>query len=125
MGDLFGQYKPVSSEYDNKKIETLAAYEEHYMRLLRNYKNEIKEIEDMMSALRAEREQFYSETLPEIERGIREDKVLSADAAELWISELRGNMERSFAISEQLISHYVTSNLQEFKAKMKKALDRV
>ena len=125
MGDLFGQYKPVSSEYDNKKIETLAAYEQHYMRLLSKYKNEIKEIEDMMSALRAERREFYSVTLPEIERSIREDRVLSNEAAELWISELRGNVERSFAISEQLISHYVTSNLEEFKAKMKEALDRV
>ena len=123
MGELFGQYRPVAKEYNNQKIETIIAYERSYHQLLRNYKNEIKEIEEMMATLRSEREQFYRVTLPEIERSIREDKVLSGETQELWISELRRNMERSFDISERLIAHYVTSNLEEFKAKMNKVIE--
>ena len=34
-------------------------------------------------------------------------------------------MENSFRISEELISHYVTANLKEFKVKLKKAINRV
>lgn len=125
MGDLFSQYAPVNPEYKSEKLDTLVAYEEHYMRLLYNYKAEISEIEKMMEQLRLERTEFYTSKLPEIEKTIMEDEVLSEEAKTKWIMELRANVEKSFAISESLILHYVTSNLEEFKCKMQSIIDKV
>lgn len=79
----------------------------------------------MMRNLRAERIEFYNSILPEVEERIRKDEVLSEQAVEEWILEFRRDVERSFQISEELISHYVTSNLKEFKEKMQEAMDRV
>lgn len=95
------------------------------MRLLRNYAGEIREIQSMMESLRKERETFYQEILPETERQIQADAILSAEAKAQWIGEFRANMENSFRISEELIAHYVTANLKEFKDMLKKAIDRV
>ncbi len=125
MGDLFGQYTKVNPEYQNEGIETLIAYEEHYMQLLRNYKTEIKDIEDMMFQLRKERADFYHSKLPEIEKTIANDGVLSEEAKQEWIMKLQENVEKSFAVSEELIAHYVTSNLGEFKRKMQSIMDKV
>lgn len=125
MGELFSQYTKVAEEYQRQDLETLCQYEEHYMRLLRNYAGEIREIQAMIESLRKEREDFYREILPETERQIQADGILSAEAKVQWIEEFRANMENSFRISEELISHYVTANLKEFKDKLKKAINRV
>lgn len=125
MGDLFGEYTCVPNEYKRSNLEAIAQYEEHYMKLVRNYKGEIQAIETMMENLRKERQTFYQSTLPAIEKQIQEDGVLSEEAKHLWITELRLNMENSFRISEDLISHYITSNLAEFKQKLTEAVDKV
>ena len=125
MGDLFNPFTPVNPEYKNENLESLIAYEEHYMKLLRSYKAEIDGIQSMMSQLRQERKDFYESKLPEIEKTIMEDEVLSKEAKTKWIMELRDNVEKSLAISESLISHYVTSNLEEFKRKMQSIIDKV
>ena len=125
MGELFGQYTKVAEEYQRQDLEALCQYEEHYMRLLRNYAGEIRDIQSMMESLRKERENFYREILTETERQIQADNILSAEAKAQWIGEFRANMENSFRISEELISHYVTANQKEFKDMLKKAVDRV
>lgn len=125
MGNLFNQFEPVNPEYKREKLDVLIAYEEHYMKLLRNFKTEIADIENMMTQLRQEREIFYSSKLPEIEKSIKKDEVLSNEAKQKWIMELKSNVEKSFAISESLISHYVTKNLEEFKQKMESIIDKV
>ncbi len=125
MGELFGQYTKVAEEYQRQDAEAICQYEEHYMRLLRNYAGEIRDIQSMMESLRKERENFYRKILPETERQIQADNILSAEAKAQWIGEFRANMENSFRISEELISHYVTANQKEFKDMLKKAIDRV
>lgn len=125
MGELFGQYTKVAEEYQRSDLEALCQYEEHYMRLVRNYAAEIQTIQSMMESLRREREEFYQKTLPETERQIQGDNVLSAEAKAEWIGEFRANMENSFRISEELISHYVTANLKEFKQLLQNAVDKV
>ena len=63
MGELFGQYTKVAEEYQRQDAEAICQYEEHYMRLLRNYAGEIRDIQSMMESLRKERENFYREML--------------------------------------------------------------
>ena len=125
MGTIFGPGGHANPKNINEKLEAIIAYEEAYMKLIRSYKNEIAEIQNMMCQLRQEREEFYNSKLPEIEKRIKEDEVLSNVAKEKWLTELHDNVEKSFTISEKLISHYVTSNLEEFKSKMQSILNKV
>lgn len=124
MGSIFPRPK-VAEGHQREDFETLCQYENHYQELLHHYSADIEKINSMMENLRKERQTFYQETLPEIERQIQADNILSDDAKTQWIEELRANMENSFRISEKLIDHYVVSNQDEFSAKLKKAIERV
>ena len=125
MGDLFGSYRSVGAEKRNSSFESVSAYEEHYMKLLKKYQNEIKDIEEMMRNLRKERQDFYMNQLPAIKKAMVEDEVLSSTCKEQWLTELQNNMERSFQISESLIQHYITKNLEEFRQALKDEINKV
>ena len=104
--------------------ETVVSCEERFMKLLRVYRTDIEEIENMMKALRTEREQFYLKQLPEIRKELEMDEVAPEIRAE-WLTVLQQNMEKSFQISEKLISHYVTKNLSEFEIKLQESIGQV
>ncbi len=122
MGDIFR--KKVASEKAIPSVDALLAYTEIYHRLLRDYKNEIQLIEDMMMQLRREREIFYIEKLPAIRESMLRDEV-SVENCEQWIAEIQKNMEKSFSISEKLIQNYITDNLDEFKEKLNAAIEKM
>lgn len=100
MGDLFGAFQKVSPQNKNNSFDQIAAYEEYYMKLLKRYQGDIQNIEEMMENLRKERKDFY-------------------------LKELQANVERSFQISESLIQHYITKNLDEFRQELREATKRV
>lgn len=110
----FDKYRKIPEGKKLSRPEALMAYEKSYMELLKHYKGEIQEIESMMCALREERYSFYMEQLPAIQKEMELDGVCPEISFE-WLAELRANMEKSFQISEKLIEHYVTRNLEEFK----------
>ena len=124
MADLFSQFKRVTPENRNLTADTLLAYEEAYMKLLKNYAAEIQAIEQMMEQLRKERESFYLQKLPQIKERMLQEEIDGAVLNE-WLTELQENMERSFRISESLIQHYVTDNLAEFNRKLQIAMEQV
>ena len=115
MGDLFGAFQKVSPQNKNNSFDQIAAYEEYYMKLLKRYQGDIQNIEEMMENLRKERKDFYLKELPAIQKAMVEDDVLSNDCKAEWLTELQANVERSFQISESLIQHYITKNLDEFR----------
>lgn len=111
-----------NEERYNKNAETICAYEEHYMKLIKNYMPEIKEIQAMLKNIRDERQQFFLEILPQIESSMKKDEVLSDENKRVWIQELRESMEKSFSVSEEIVNHYIADNLDEFKRKLKDAV---
>lgn len=114
----------ISKEKRHPNADTLAAYERAHLRLLKDYKEEIQLIEHMMEQLRQERKDFYLEELPKIKAAMTEHNVSEAYQEE-WFLEIQRNMELSFHISELLIQHYVTDNLEEFQRKLRDAINRV
>ncbi len=120
----FESLKRVSSDKKMNRAETLIAYEKSYMELLRRYKEEIQNIESMMQSLRAERLAFYNEQLPAIRQEMEMDEV-SPEVRAQWMDEMQVNMEKSLKISEALIEHYVTKNLEEFKNALQEAVGMV
>lgn len=123
MGDLFSNYNPVAKEYQNQNAAVFMAYEKHYMELVRNYKNEISFINEMLVDIRKERTDFLTNVLPSIEKGLKNDSEISEEIREEWIVELRNNMEKSFQESERIIQHYITKNQDQFEKKMKEILN--
>lgn len=121
MGSLMSAYKKIPPEKRFDKAETIMAYEESYMKLLKRYKDEIDHIEMLMKELREERTDFYLNKLPAIRKELENDDV-SIENQSKWIEEVQANVERSFKISEQLIDHYVTKNLDEFKQALQQNL---
>ena len=94
------------------------------MRLLRVYREDIEAIENLMKSLRAEREEFYLKQLPAIRAELEADEVQPEIRTE-WLSMMQQNMEKSFQISEKLISHYITKNFSEFEAKLQEVMGQV
>lgn len=124
MKDIFGNINKVSEQSKNATADTLVAYEKHYMELLKKYLPEISEINSMLENVRKDRQKFYTQNLPSIIKTLDSQNINETEK-KIWLDELRNNMERSFQMSENLISHYVTKNLDEFEAELKRLLNRV
>lgn len=120
----FDEFKKVPSGKKMNTADSLIAYEKSYMDLLKRYKDEIHDIEIMMQNLRNERIAFYSEKLPAIQKEMELDEVDIQTRAQ-WLEEVQANVEKSFKISESLIEHYVTKNLEEFKAALQRAVEGI
>lgn len=124
MADLFGDYKRKSSKSKENSFDSAVAYEEVYMKLLKKYQPEIHDIEEMMESVRKEREDFYLIKLPAIKQAMNKDEVEPSIQQE-WLAEIQKNTEKSFEISESLIRHYITKNLDEFKHELSELRNKV
>lgn len=124
MANLFGDYKRKPSVNKENNFDTVLAYEEAYMKLLKKYQSEIHDIEEMMESVRKEREDFYLVKMPAIKKAMNEDDVDSVIQQE-WLLEIQKNTEKSLEISESLIHHYITKNLAEFKHELNEIKNKV
>ncbi len=124
MGDMLSNFQKVKPNKQNLTADSILAYEEAYMKLLKKYKDEIAGIEEMMEHVRKERETFYLQKMPEIKAAMQQDEV-SPEIQQQWLADLQENMEKSFKISESLIQHYVTEHLDEFTRKLKETVGRI
>lgn len=120
----FDEFKKMPSGKPLNRPEALMAYEKNYMELLKRYHDEIHGIENMMRDLREERTSFYKEQLPTIQKEMEMDDV-SPEIRSQWLDMLQRNVEKSFKISESLIEHYVTKNLEEFQHALQQELRMV
>ena len=124
MGDMLSNFQKVKTNKQNLTADSILAYEEAYMKLLKKYKDEIAGIEEMMEQVRRERETFYLQKMPEIKAAMEQDEV-SPEIQQQWLSEIQENTEKSLRISESLIQHYVTEHLEEFTRKLKETAGRI
>lgn len=113
--NCFREFDDVSPRKKDPSIHVLFEYEKHYMELVRKYSQEIKFIEDMLRDFREEQTKFYEESLPEITRKLNEDKGIDDEMKKVWLKRLSTNVNRSFSLSETLITDYATKNINEFK----------
>lgn len=121
-GNCFREFDDVTPRKKDPSIHVIFEYEKHYMELVREYSNEIKFIEKMLSEFRIEQTKFYEDTLPKISRSLTEDVSVDDEMKKLWLSRLSTNMERSFLISEKLITDYATKSIDEFKKAVEEKL---
>lgn len=124
MGNIFAGLGDVPDDKRNSKADILQAYEENHAKLLRDYNNEIAEMEKLLNNLRNERIEFYQETLPRIRAKMREDGASEA-AIEEWIEILKDNIENSFSMSESIIKSFWIDTKEEFSRKINEIIERI
>lgn len=125
MGDIFSPYNNLSVPENATKAELLFMAEKHYNQLIRDFRDEIDFIEGKLESIRQEQIQFYTQTLPGIAGMLRENNSIPQDRVQEWLDILIEEMERSFKMSDELVRHYYTDNLNEFKSKLNDLIDKV
>lgn len=116
----------IFGDAPQKKEESLQAlfdYEQHYMELVKKHSPEITMIATMLEDLRKEQTEFYMHTLSEIKEKLKQDPAISNEMRELWLNRLMDNMNRSFELSEKLLTNYMTKKVEEFKIAAAKKLE--
>ena len=112
--DAFSMFEDISPRKQEPTLQVLYDYEKHYMELIRQYKNEIVFIENMLKDYRQENIDFFNNQLSKISQKLDAEHI-DKDMKNAWLKRLEENMNRSFAISEKLITDYTTKKLDEFK----------
>lgn len=112
--DAFSMFEDISPRKQEPTLQILYDYEKHYMELIRQHKNEIIFIENMLKDYRQENIDFFNNQLSRISQKLDAEHI-NKDMKNAWLKRLEENMNRSFAISEKLITDYTTKKLDEFK----------
>lgn len=112
--DAFSIFEDISPRKQEPTLQVLYDYEKHYMELIRQHKNEIIFIENMLKDYRQENIDFFNNQLSRISQKLDAEHI-NKDMKNAWLKRLEENMNRSFAISEKLITDYTTKKLDEFK----------
>ena len=112
--DAFSMFEDISPRKQEPTLQVLYDYEKHYMELIRQHKNEIIFIENILKDYRQENIDFFNNQLSRISQKLDAEHI-NKDMKNAWLKRLEENMNRSFAISEKLITDYTTKKLDEFK----------
>ena len=112
--DAFSMFEDISPRKQEPTLQVLYDYEKHYMELIRQHKNEIVFIENMLKDYRQENIDFFNNQLSKISQKL-DAYHIDKDIKNACLKRLEENMNRSFAISEKLITDYTTKKLDEFK----------
>lgn len=112
--DAFSMFEDISPRKQEPTLQVLYDYEKHYMELIRQHKHEIIFIENMLRDYRQENIDFFNNQLSQISQKLDAEHI-DKDMKIAWLKRLEENMNRSFAISEKLITDYTTKKLDEFK----------
>ena len=107
-------FEDISPRKQEPTLQVLYDYEKHYMELIRQHKHEIIFIENMLRDYRQENIDFFNNQLSQISQKLDAEHI-DKDMKIAWLKRLEENMNRSFAISEKLITDYTTKKLDEFK----------
>ncbi len=119
--DAFSAFEDISPKKQNITLQALYDYEKHYMELIQRYRNEIEFIENMLKDYRKEQVGFFADQMPMISAKLDEEAIDKNVKTE-WLNHLTENMNRSFAISEKVITNYTTKKLDEFKTAINEKL---
>ena len=112
--DAFSMFEDISPRKQEPTLQVLYDYEKHYMELIKQHKNEIVFIENMLKDYRQENIDFFNNQLSRISQKLDAEHI-NKDMKNAWLKRLEENMNRSFAVSEKLITDYTTKKLDEFK----------
>lgn len=120
MGNVFDAFRtgPARREQNGTTAQMLFEYEEHYMRLVKNFRHEIEFINDLHTAHTQEVKNFYANELPAIIKKL-ETEPIQDDVRREWIKHLETHMNKSFDMSGHFIGVLTTKKVEEFNAALR------
>lgn len=123
MSDAFDEFKDIIPiQKQNPNAQALYEYEKHYMELLAKHKEEIKFIEDLISQIRIEQDDFWTKTFINISKTLDEAHI-DSDVKAIWLKHIEENMQRSFEMSMKIVDNYMVKNIEQFKSALRKKLN--
>lgn len=125
MSNVFDAFRPgggQSRRAQDTTAEMLFKYEEHYMRLVRNFRHEIEFINDLHASHTREVKNFYANELPEIRQKLAAEPIAD-DVRDEWLKHLERHMNNSFDMSGHFIGVLTTKKVEEFDAALRKKID--
>ena len=125
MPDIMDRFRDVPSEKYDKKGDVLLAYEAAYLKLLKDYDQEIREIKKMQAELIKEKKDFIQTAFPEMEAYLKKIEYINPDTKAKWIVQVYDSMMKSFDISDDIIDQFVRKSLDEFRNKLDDELKKV
>jgi len=102
-----------------EKLKVLYEYENNYLELIKEYKEEIKFAATLQEDLRKERTKFFSEALKEVSQTLKEAQV-DSKVASVWIKELVDSYTKSLDLSNGLIEEHTLDMIGEIRQEAKK-----
>nr|WP_312058991.1 hypothetical protein [Fervidobacterium pennivorans] len=102
-----------------EKLKLLYEYEQNYLKLIKEYKEEIKFAAALQEDLRKERTKFFSEGLKEVSQTLKEAQV-DPKVAAVWIRELVDSYTKSLDLSSDLIEEHTLDMIGEIRQEAKK-----
>ena len=120
MGNVFDEFRVGKSarREQTSTAEMLMAYEEHYMRLIKNFRQEIEFINGLHTEHEREVKNFYQNDLPAIIKKL-ESEPIEDDVRREWLNHLERHMDKSFKMSGEFIDVLTSKKVEEFNAALR------
>ena len=112
-----------SPKIKNTEKEQVYENQRHYLKLIKNYKEEIKFIYDLQKNLREEQIKFCDEIFPAISEKFEKNIAIDKEIKKMCLHDLCENVKRSFSLSESIITEFITKKLEELDQEVKKILN--
>lgn len=112
----------VAKDAIRENLKILFEYEEHYLNLLKDHKEEIKFASALQEDLRKERAKFFAETLKEVSNTLQETK-LDAKVTSSWIVDLVKSYTKSLDLSSDMAKEETLDIIGNIKQKAKETVN--
>ncbi len=103
-----------SNSHLKERLDIYWSIEDHYLNVLKDYKEELKFVASMQEDLRKERAKFFAETLNEVSKTLAETKV-DQSVQSSWIQNLVQSYTQSLDMSSELIQETTVQTLADIK----------
>ena len=118
MGNIFDRFGGGKPRHSDTTAQVLFDYEEHYMRLVKSYREEIEFINGLHTTHTREVKNFYENDLPTIIKKL-EVEPIADDVRREWLNHLEEHMDKSFKMSGHFIDVLTTKKVEEFNAALR------
>ncbi len=108
--------------FESEQLDLLYNYQERYLMLIREYKEEIKFLNNTQEDLRKERAKFFSITLEEVSLSLKNSSI-EEKTSQVWIKQLVDSFSQSIDISQNIVENEVQKSFEEINEKTLKIIN--
>ena len=109
----FAAFNRSAPTKEDPALQTLFDYEQHYMELVKRYREEIEFINKLHDEHTQEVKNFYQNDLPAIQKKLSGEPIDEEVRLE-WLKHLESHISKSFEMSEHFIEALTTKKVEEF-----------